>query len=551
MQEILDQIDLIQVDLIQGSSDAIVIVDLVGIVRYVNYAAEVLFNRQATALIGQDFGLPIVAGERTDVDILHHDGKTISAEMRTFTTSSTTKNGEVTYIVASLRDITDRKRTEEWLRYQNDRERLLGKIVLKIQRELNLEQILAVTVTEVRQLLQADRVAIYQFNPDWSGTFVVESVADQSLGILGNKVQAHCVTKALISKFYSGEISCINHVLEDSINECHRQMLIRSQTQASLVVPLVFGENLWGLLVIHQCYTPRQWQQFEIDSLQQIASHVAIAIQQAESFIYIQELNRNLERQVAERTSQLEMSLDQLQRSLKKEKELNELKSQFVAMASHEFRTPLATIQSASDLLCRYSDRMSEEKKRSQLDKIQQEIRNMTVLLEELLNIGEIEAGRLTIKPQAVQLEGFCKSILEANRFMAKEQHILEFQKHFEHEIYHIDPNLVRKILTNLISNAIKYSPEGGKVVLAVKTSSERPHTLLFQVSDQGLGIPKDDRRHIFEPFFRARNVDKASGNGLGLAIVKTSAEMHGGTIDLESADNQGSIFTFSLPVPL
>lgn len=543
MQEILDQIDLIQEHL-----DAVIVIDLTGIVRYANHTAEVLFNRTASELIGQEFGLPVVVGEKTDVEILQKNGQTINAEMRTF---EATKSGKVAYFLALLRDITDRKRTEEWLRYQNDRERLLGKIALKIQRELNLDQILTVAVDEARQLLHADRVVIYQFAPDWSGTFLVESVADCTLTILGKTVRDPCFNRDQVSKYFHGGISCIHDVFKNSIKKCHREMLTRFQIQANLVVPLVFGERLWGLLIVHQCYAPRQWQKFEIESLQQIANHVAIAIQQAESFTHIQELNRNLEYQVAERTAQLKRSLEELQRSLEKEKELNELKSQFVAMASHEFRTPLATIQVASDLLRHYSDRMSEAKKRGHFDKIQQEVKNMTILLEELLTISKVESGRFTVHRQVVQLKDFCMSAIEEILFMATEQHSLKFTNQCQQETCVFDPNLVRKILTNLLSNAIKYSPNGGTIALTLTNPSDRPHTLAFQVSDRGVGIPHAEQGQIFEPFFRARNVGKVTGTGLGLAIAKSSAELHGGKIDVISEADRGTTFIFSLPMQL
>ncbi|CAN1213357.1 ATP-binding protein [Tumidithrix helvetica PCC 7403] len=543
MQEILDQIDLIQEHL-----DAVVVVDRAGIVRYANHAAEVLFNRRTKELIGEEFGLPIIAGERTDIDILHANGQMITAEMRIFETQ---KDGEVTYIIASLRDITERKRTEEWLRYQNERERLLGTIALKIQRELNLDQILAVSVEESRHLLQADRVLIYRFHPDWSGTFVVESAMNQAIAILGETIYDPCFDPDRIAKYYHGAYSSVNDVETEPISECYKQLLLGFQIRANLVVSIGFGDRLWGLLVAHQCYEPRKWQQFEIESLQKIANHVSIAIQQAESFTRIQELNRNLERQVEERTTQLENSLEELKRSLQKEKELHELKSQFVAMASHEFRTPLATIQVASDLLRHYSDRMSEEKKLTHFDKIQQEIRNMTALLEELLTIGKVESGRLAVKPQEVQLESFCKNAIEEIRFMATEQHSLEFKKLCKQETCITDANLVHKILTNLLSNAIKYSPMGGAIVLTVIQPSEQPDRLAFQVSDSGVGITLADQAHIFEPFFRARNVGKISGTGLGLAIAMASTELLGGTISVQSEVDTGTTFTFLLPVQL
>ena len=190
------------------------------------------------------------------------------------------------------------------------------------------------------------------------------------------------------------------------------------QVKANIVVSIAFGDTLWGLLIAHQCFAPRQWEEFEIDLLRQLANHVAIAIQQVKLFERVQDLNKNLERQVADRTQQLEQSLSQLERALLKEKELNELKSQFISRASHEFRTPLATIQTASDLLRNYGHKMSDEKKLERIDKIQREVKGMTNLLEEVLIIGKTESGRFELQLEEINLEDFCLEIIEQTKLL-------------------------------------------------------------------------------------------------------------------------------------
>ena len=293
--------------------------------------------------------------------------------------------------LSSYYDITERKKVETQLRYQSERERLLNAILLKIQCELNLDQILSITVKETQELLRIDRVVIYQFQQDWSGTFVVEAINNPLLSILGKTIDDTCFNQDYAQKYQNRAISSINDVELADLSPCHKDLLQCFQVKANIVVAISFGDTLWGLLIAHQCFAPRQWEEFEIDLLKQLANHVAIAIQQVKLFERVQDLNKNLERQVADRTQQLEQSLSQLERALLREKELNELKSQFISRASHEFRTPLATIQTASDLLRNYGYKMSDEKKLERIDKIQREVKGMTNLLEEVLIIGKTE----------------------------------------------------------------------------------------------------------------------------------------------------------------
>jgi Osmosensitive K+ channel histidine kinase len=264
-------------------------------------------------------------------------------------------------------------------------------------------------------------------------------------------------------------------------------------------------------LIAHECVAPRAWQEFEIELIRQISSHVAIALQQAET-------NQYLEAQVRERTQQLEASLLELEHALAREKELGELKSRFISMTSHEFRTPLATIQAASDLLKNYGDKMTAEKRRERLDKIQQEVRKMTELLEEVLIIGKASAGKLVKRPVAVDVHQLVQECLEAASHLVGIKHTLVLENHWQtSEEFWADPHLLQQAVSNLLINALKYSPNGGKVTLTVYGTAQE---LSIAVADQGIGIPQAELPHIFESFYRANNVGNISGTGLGLAIA-------------------------------
>ena len=453
--------------------------------------------------------------------------------------------------LSSYYDITERKKVETQLRYQSERERLLNAILLKIQCELNLDQILAITVKETQELLRIDRVVIYQFNEDWSGAFVVEAVNDPALSILGKTINDACFSQDYVQKYKNRETSSINDVDLASLSPCHTELLQRFQVKANIVVPISFGDTLWGLLIAHQCFAPRQWQEFEIDLLKQLASHVAIAIQQVKLFERVQDLNKNLERQVADRTQQLEQSLSQLERALLKEKELNELKSQFISRASHEFRTPLATIQTASDLLRNYGHKMSDEKKLERIDKIQREVKGMTNLLEEVLIIGKTESSRFELQLEEINLNDFCLEIIEQTKLLGNGKHRVMFKNIDAPSNISIDPKFFRQIISNLLSNAIKYSSDSSEVIFTISQISDRIPKLLLEFQDHGIGIPKIDQEKIFDHFYRAHNVGMIVGTGLGMAIIKNSVDLLGGTIQLTSVEDQGTTVKVKLPIYL
>lgn len=453
--------------------------------------------------------------------------------------------------LSSYYDITERKKVETQLRYQSERERLLNAILFKIQCELNLEQILAITVKEAQALLRIDRVVVYQFQENGSGQFVVEAVNDSVLSILGQTINDSNFNQDYIQQYQSQVISSINNVDNANLNPSYKELLQCFQVKANIVVAISFGGILWGLLIAHQCFAPRDWEEFEIDLFKQLANHVAIAIQQVKLFERVQDLNKNLERQVADRTQQLEQSLSQLERALLKEKELNELKSQFISRASHEFRTPLATIQTASDLLRNYGHKMSEDKKLERIDKIQREVKGMTNLLEEVLIIGKTESGKFELHPEEINLEDFCQEIIEQAKLIGNGRHQVRFNNINLPSKLTIDPKFLRQIIANLLSNAIKYSPNNSDINFTISQTKEYPPKLVLEFQDRGIGIPIPDQAKVFEHFYRAHNVGMIVGTGLGMAIIKNSVDILGGTIQLSSVENEGTTVKVKLPISL
>ena len=232
--------------------------------------------------------------------------------------------------------------------------------------------------------------------------------------------------------------------------------------------------------------------------------------------------------------------------ALEQQKTLNELRSRFVAMTSHEFRTPLAAILSAEELLRHYGDRVPQPERIEILDDIAAGVKRMSRMIDRVLLLGKADAGMLDFKPQRIRLAPLCRQFIEEARAQQPEypsQVALEIGAEVGEGAY--DEKLLRHIFSNLLSNALKYSPGGGQVCFKVRREEA---STVFEVADQGIGIPSDEIPHLFEPFHRASNVGVIQGTGLGLAIVKSAVEMHGGTIDVNSVAGQGTAFTICLP---
>jgi signal transduction histidine kinase len=237
---------------------------------------------------------------------------------------------------------------------------------------------------------------------------------------------------------------------------------------------------------------------------------------------------------------------DEIRHALQEEKEINELKSRFVSMVSHELRTPLTIIRTSTELLEKYGHMAPEAKKQEYYHRIRAAITNMTQLLEDVLTFGKAEAGRLEFNPTEVNLEHFCREIVEEMRMGPGIDHTIEFDYSSYGQKAYLDPALMRSILTNLLSNAIKYSHSGSTVHLRLDFQRE---DVFIEISDEGIGIPKEDQPRLFELFHRATNVSTIRGTGLGLAIVKQCVAHHRGQVRFKSEEGKGTTFSVQLPI--
>jgi PAS domain S-box-containing protein len=231
---------------------------------------------------------------------------------------------------------------------------------------------------------------------------------------------------------------------------------------------------------------------------------------------------------------------------LEHERELVQLKENFISMVSHEFRTPLAVIMSAVDLLEHYFDRLEPERRVEKLRKVKMQADYMNDLLDQVLFISRAKSGKLRFQPKQVDLIAFCLDMIEHTKLRKDyKDHVITFQQAGDLSAVWLDEKLLQHILTNLLENAIKYSPAKSEVIFEVTALGSN---VVMKVSDHGIGIPSEDQAHLFEAFHRAGNTDDISGTGLGLSIVKNSVEIHHGTISYESQPNEGTTFIVTLP---
>lgn len=441
-------------------------------------------------------------------------------------------------ILTTYRDITKRKQAEVALRQQTERERLVTEIAQRIRQSLNLEEILQTTVAEVRQFLQAERVFIYRFEPDWSGVVVVESVLGW-LPLLEMKVKDSFFEEASNRELYKqGRVQATEDIYTAGLSQCHINFLTLLQVRANLVVPILQEQQLWGLLVANHCSEPRHWQQFEINLLKQLATQVAIAIQQSTLFEQVQ--TELTERKRAE--AEIKKLNEDLQRRAVELEAANKELEAFSYSVSHDLRAPLRAINGFSRILVNeYAPQIAPEAGRY-LQMVRDNAQQMGCLVDDLLAFSRL--SRSPLNKQLVASTDLVRQIL-ADLEHEQENRQVEILLS-ELPTCHADPALLKQVWINLITNALKFTSLAN--VARIEVGCQQTHSAaIYFVKDNGVGFDMQYAHKLFGVFQRLHRAEDYEGTGVGLAIVQRVIHRHGGRVWAEAEINQGATFYFSL----
>ncbi|MDX2228282.1 MAG: PAS domain-containing protein [Leptolyngbyaceae cyanobacterium bins.349] len=593
--------------------------------------------------------------ERTDYTaeyrVIHPDGSVhwLMARAR----GIYTETGEALRSIGVLLDITDRKNVETLLQQQTRQKQLLWSITQNIRQSLDLETILNAAVTHVRQLLNVDRVAIYHFDADWSGDFIAESVAEGWVKLVEpgiSKVwEDTYLQETQGGRFQNHETLAVADIHTADLQPCHIDLLQQFQARAYAIAPIFVGESLWGLFALYQNAAPHDWTAWEIDLLQQIASQLAIAIQQSalyhqlqielyerrqsaaglreserrwrsllenvqlivvgldhagvinyvnpfflsltgytepevigkewfETFllpgrqqttqiVFSEVVNQNAhpyyqdiiltktgeERYIAWNNTQLQdfdgsvIGTISIGEDITERQKVEKIKNEFISIVSHELRTPLTAIQMSLGLLKLGVYANKPEKAQRMIEIALTDTKRLVNLVNDILDLERLESGRIVLEKTPCQAADLLQQAVNGVQAIAS-QHQITFTLASTDVTVWAAADAIIQTLTNLLSNAIKFSPTYSTVVLQAERQANQ---VLFQVRDQGRGIPADKLETIFGRFQQIDSSDsrEKGGTGLGLSICRSIIERHGGKIWAESTLGEGSTFFFTLPL--
>ncbi|AFY83594.1 PAS domain S-box protein [Oscillatoria acuminata] len=512
-----------------------------------------------------------------DVFELEYRMRTIQGEWRNVLVRETiftrTKNGAVKQLLGTATDITKIKQSEAALRESAEREKAVASAVQRIRQSLDLGTIFAATTEELQGCLTCDIVAIYRFNPDYSGEFVSEAITSQRVSVLQRNRQSlhlsaqpasgeNCQMQALINSClewqdthliqtkgdaFNRDENClvVEDIYQRNFSPCYLARLEEFQVRAYIIVPIFCGSKLWGLLAAYESDRPRQWQPSDHKIVIQIGNQLGVALQQAELL------------------EQTQKQSDALQKAAIAADAANQAKSEFLANMSHELRTPLNAILGFTQLMNRNSSLSPQHQEYLKI--INQAGEHLLSLINDILEMSKIEAGRTVLNPTSFHLISLLRN-LEAMLKVQAQSKGLELNFELDSNLPGMimsDESKLRQVLINILGNAIKFT-NSGRVTLRAQLEpdvnnnslnkspifSETPSILGIEIADTGSGIAPEEMNHLFEPFSQTETGRKSQqGTGLGLPISRKFIQLMGGDIHVSSTVGVGTVFSFEIQI--
>ncbi|MGJ3248804.1 MAG: sensor histidine kinase [Elainellaceae cyanobacterium] len=440
-------------------------------------------------------------------------------------------------LLCIARDITERKHAEEQLRRSNERDRLLGEIALRIRESLDLDEMLNTTVAEVRRFLRADRVFLSHFDAYGKGTIVAESVSPDFSSVLGQIIDAD-VYQEIQDVFNQTRVCIVSDTTEVKQSPFFEECVARYQVRAAVGVPIIVDERLFGVLVAHQCSMPRKWTLFESDLLERLATQVAIATQQAELYSQVQNLNVNLEQQVAERTAQLQQKMQELQ-------ELNTLRDFFLHAVAHDLSTTVkGTLMLLTNLQHTSGDQVTMS--RNVLERMIQAGGKQLTKLNSLQEVYTIKTQGIHLHRQPVALLSVVEAIIaDTEPMCAKHNVTLTRDIPSESPIVDADATELKRVFNHLLHNAILHNPPGSEVTLKIEVADD---SVCCMVADNGVGISPERCDRLFDLCIGCPTDPHLTGISLGLYLCRQIVSAHQGDIGVRSVLGNGTTVWFTLP---
>jgi light-regulated signal transduction histidine kinase (bacteriophytochrome) len=427
-------------------------------------------------------------------------------------------------------------------RIRGEEQQTLFQTIWRLREPLDLNTIFTATATEVRQLLSADRVGMFRFHPDTGfndGEFVSEDVDPDFPSALAQKIHDHCFGNQFAIHYQVGRVQNVADIYDAGLSDCHIQILSQFQVRANLVVPLLQSSRLWGLLCIHQCRAPRQWQDTEVEFVTRIANHLGVALHHAELMAELR--TEVIERQQAEqRAAELNRGLQQ---AILEVQTVNQELESFSYSVSHDLRAPLRGIDGFSQALLEdYQDRLDATGK-DYLYRIRAATQRMGQLIDDMLVLSRVT--RTDMHKESIDLSQLVSRIcadLQATEPARQVEFTIQAGS-----IVSGDARLLQIVLDNLLNNAWKFTSQQPQAQIEFGEFLS-PHGLpVYFIRDNGVGFDMSFVDKLFRPFQRLHGMNEFPGNGIGLATVQRIIHRHGGRVWTESALAQGTTFYFTL----